>query len=157
MTNALPVGNPERHYYQDSVLSNAIWSQLSSMITLRIPEPVKAFADAGKAYDSGAAVDKIRKEYDKDKDAEKRDAAYELLAMTGGFIEASGSSSFENDFSSWMKLLALESKENIKRKYLDDSPARAKKYAAFVAYLQSEGWDIQAMGNTYREKFDAYK
>ncbi|NQX37529.1 hypothetical protein SAMN05421820_103484 [Pedobacter steynii] len=157
MTDALPVLNPDRHYYQDSVLSNAIWAQLSSMITLRIPAPVKAFADAGKAYDNGAAVDKIRKEYDKDRDVEKRDAAYELLAMTGGFIEASGSSSFENDFSSWLRLLALESKENIKRKYLDNSPARAKKYEAFVAYLQSEGWDIQAMGNTYREKLDAYK
>jgi hypothetical protein len=157
MTNALPVLNPERHYYQDSVLSNAIWAQLSSMITLRIPEPVKAFADAGKAYDNGAAVDKIRKEYDKDRDVEKRDAAYDLLAMTGGFIEASGSSSFENDFSSWLRLVALESKENIKRKYLDNSPARAKKYETFVAYLQSQGWDIQAMGNTYRARFDAYK
>ncbi|SHG13189.1 hypothetical protein [Pedobacter caeni] len=157
MKDALPVLNPENHYYQDSVLSTFIWAELSSMVTLRIPEPVKEFADAGKAYDNGAAADKIKKEFDKDKDAEKRDAAYALLAASGGFIESSGATSFENDFSSWMRLLALESKENIKKKYLDNSPARAKKYEAFVRYLHSQGWDIQAMGNTYRAKFDAYK
>ncbi|AOM76147.1 hypothetical protein [Pedobacter steynii] len=157
MKDALPVLEPEQHYYQDSVLSSAIWSELSAMVTMRIPEPVKEFVDAGKAYDNGAAADKIRKEYDKDQDAAKRDAAYDLLAATGGFIGVSGASSFESDFSSWMKLLALESKENIKKKYLDNSPVRAKKYEAFVKYLKSEGWDIQAMGNTYREKFDAYK
>lgn len=157
MENALAVTDPATHYYRDSVLTRAIWSSLGTTITPKMEKPIDGFELAGKAYDNGVAADRIMDEYFKDYDADKRDAAYEELASSGGFIRGAGSRSFDADFPQWLVLLATESYTNIKKLYLDNSPRRAKKYEVLIKFFNSYGWDIQATGNLYRQKLDQYK
>lgn len=156
MRDAQPVIDPENHYYRDSVLTRSVWSNVGSMITLRMDTPVEGFELAGKAYDNGVASKKIQDAYLEDRDEDKRDAALAELASIGGFIEGSGSSSFETDFPQWLTLLTTESYDNIKKKYLDNNQRRTKKYEILIKYFKSYGWDIQAAGNKYRQQLDLY-
>ena len=176
----LPVTDAVNHYYQDSVLSAKIWNALGGMITARMEEPLTDFIAAGKAYDEGAAYEKLGDEYDKDeaayfkehpdeKDEEdeniinqrpyviKYNNAVKELCRNGGYLSGSGSRSFENDFADWLRVLATESYDNIKANYLDNSKPRAMKYNIIVKYFSQYNWDIQAAGNLYRQKFDGYK
>ncbi|WEK20567.1 MAG: hypothetical protein P0Y49_05375 [Candidatus Pedobacter colombiensis] len=157
MPNTLPVTDPATHYYRDSVLTRAVWSSLGTMMTPRMEKPIEGFELAGKAYDGGLVFDRIYDEYRRDYDVDKRDAALDELAITGGFIAGSGSRSFEADFPQWITLIATESFANIKQQYLDNSPRRAKKYEVLIKFFNSYGWDIQATGNKYRQKLDLYK
>lgn len=61
------------------------------------------------------------------------------------------------DFSEWLRLLVMESYENIKKDYLDNSKPRALKYEILIKYFKEYGWDIQAAGNKYRTEFNKYK
>ena len=73
-------------------------------------------------------------------------------------LRIGGSSrSFEGDFSEWLRLLVMESYENIKKDYLDNSKPRALKYEILIKYFKEYGWDIQAAGNKYRTEFNKYK
>ena len=79
------------------------------------------------------------------------------LCRNGGYITGGSSRSFEGDFSEWLRLLVMESYENIKKDYLDNSKSRALKYEIITKYFKEYGWDIQAAGNKYRTEFDKYK
>lgn len=175
----IPVKDSKNHYYQDSVLAAEVWRTIGTMIVARMEEPLADFVAAGKAYDKGAAFDKLGTEYDKDEEAwreenpdaddddeeevnsrpyvVKYDKAVAELCRNGGYITGGSSRSFEADFSSWLRLLVTESYDNIKKDYLDNSKPRALKYEVLIKYFKSYGWDIQAAGNKYREKFDEYK
>lgn len=157
MVGALPVVDEENHYYQDSVLTYAIWQEVGGMISARMEEPIKEFVLVGKAYDKGEAYDNIREQYDKDGDEEKYGAAVKELCEIGGFISPSGAGSFEADFSGWLNLIVLESYDNIKKNYLDNSRIRAAKYDIIIEYFKGYDWDIQAAGDKYRQRFDEYK
>ncbi|NSL87255.1 hypothetical protein ECE50_010470 [Chitinophaga sp. Mgbs1] len=152
MYGALPVTDPERHYFMDTVLTRRVWQELGGQIAGRMEQPITAFVLGGKAYDNGEAYDKILKQYQQDGDQVARDAANAELARNGGYISANGSRSFESDFPDWLSLIATESYENIKAKYLDNSPARARKYEVIIRHFNSYGWDIQKIGNEYRQK-----
>ena len=176
---AIPVTDPVNHYYQDSVLTSEVWRKLGSMIVARMEEPLKEFVAGGKAYDDGEAYEKLGNEYDKDEEAwkeENPDAddededevnsrpyvikyknAVAELCRNGGYITGGSSRSFEGDFSEWLRLLVMESYENIKKDYLDNSKSRALKYEIITKYFKEYGWDIQAAGNKYRTEFDKYK
>lgn len=156
MRDAIEVTDPATHYYRDSALTRSVWSNLASMMSPRMEKPIDGFELAGKAYDNGLVVDRIEAEYRKDYDDAKRDAALADLANSGGFIEGSGSRSFESDFPQWVVLLTTESFSNIKRRYLDNSPRRARKYDILIKFFNSYGWDIQAAGNKYRTKLDEF-
>jgi len=148
----LPVTDPVNHYYKDSSLARSVWGFLGNMCAARFDAPITEFAIAGKPYDNGEAREIVFKQYEKDRDQDARDRAMDLIALNGGFVTSVGSSSFENDFGEWMKLLATESYTNIKARYLDNSPARARKYEVIVRFFKTYDWDIQAAGNKYREK-----
>ena len=79
------------------------------------------------------------------------------MCRNGVYITGGSSRSFEGDFSEWLRLLVTESYDNIKKDYLDNSKSRALKYEVLIKYFKEYGWDIQAAGNKYREKFDEYK
>ncbi|MDE7073739.1 MAG: hypothetical protein K2O69_01590 [Odoribacter sp.] len=154
----IEVTDPANHYYQDSVLTTKVWGYLSEMITSRMEEDLlPEFGAAGRAYDNGAAYDRIRDDYYSDYDEEKYDKAMEELAENGGFISGSGSRSFRADFGEWIQLVATESYENIRVQYLDNNKIRAKKYEIFINFMKTYGWDIQATGNKFRWKFDECK
>lgn len=176
----IPVTDPVNHYYQDSVLTAKIWSALGEMITARMEEPMTDFVAAGKAYDDGAAYEKLGNEYDKDEDAYleehpdeadeedediinqrpyviKYKKALDDLCRNGGYLSGTGSRSFENDFADWLRVLATESYDNIKANYLDNSKSRAMKYDIIIKYFKQFNWDIQAAGNKYRQKYNEYK
>lgn len=150
----LPVTDPVNHYYKDSVLARQIWGSIGTMIAARFDAPITEFVLAGKAYDGGEARDKVFDQYFKDYDEVARDKAFEQIALNGGYISATGSTSFDNDFSEWIKVLATESYDNIKTQYLDNSPARARKYEVIIRFLKAQGWDIQPRGNYYRERLN---
>lgn len=152
MYGALPVTDPVNHYYMDSVLARRTWGFIGNMVAARFESPITEFVLAGKAYDGGEARDKVFAQYEKDHDLEARDKAFDLIALNGGFVTSLGSSSFDNDFAEWMQLLVTESYANIKAKYLDNSPARARKYEVIIRFFKSYDWDIQAAGNKFREK-----
>lgn len=176
---AIPVTDPENHYYQDSVLTSEVWRKIGNMIVARMEEPLTDFVTAGKAYDDGAAYEKLGNEYDKDEEAWKEanpDAddedeeevnsrpyvikykkAVAELCRNSGYITGGSSKSFETDFSEWLRLLVTESYDNIKRDYLDNSKPRALKYEVIIKFFKDYNWDIQAAGNKYREKFNEYK
>jgi len=159
MEGALPVtkeANPD-YYYQDSLITGLVWSNFGAMIAQRFDEPIKEFASAGKAYDKGEAIDNIEDQYDKDEDEEKYNKAVEELCKNGGFLSGRGSASFETDFGDWLSLLVMESYENIKKDYLDNSIARAAKYKVIVEFFKKYNWDIQAAGNKFRQKYNEYK
>lgn len=155
LEGALPVADPEKHYYQDSVLATAVWAKVGNMVALRFEEPLNDFVAAGKAYDDGAVFDKIEELYEKDSAmlVEKS----EEFCRASGYIYGSGSYSFATDFGQWLNLLAVESYDNIKKNYLDNSPMRTAKYNIIVKHFKDNGWDIQATGNKYREKYNEYK
>lgn len=159
MAGCIPVTDPENHYYQDSVLTTGVWNKLAPMITARMDENLLPdFIAAGKMYDGGKAYDNIYQEYRKDEDKEKYERSMMELARDGGFVSGSGSKDFRSDLSEWFRLLVMESYDNIKRDYLDNSPLRAKKYEVFVKWLKDNyNWDIQVAGNKYRAEHDAYK
>ncbi len=91
------------------------------MIAQRFDEPIKEFVLAGKAYDNGEAYDNIREQYQKDGDEEKYDKAIDELCKNGGFLSGAGSGKFTTDFGDWLSLLVMESYDNIKKDYLDNS------------------------------------
>lgn len=157
MLRSQPVTNPEIHYYKDSVLTRAILSNIAGMIVQRMDNPIEGFEMAGKPYDNGVASDKIRDQYLVDRDAVKRDAAYNELARTGGYITGPSSRSFVSDFPQWFTLMSTESYENIKKGYLDNNEMRTRKYEILIKFFNSYGWDIQAAGNKYRQQLDLYK
>ncbi len=157
MNGAVEITDASKHYYQDSVVTRVVWDNFGAMIAARFDAPLEEFAKAGRAYDKGEAFDNIRDQYDADKDEEKYNAAITELCQTGGFITASGAASFENDFAAWLRLLVMESYENIKRDYLDNSAPRLAKYRILIDFFKSYNWDIQAAGNKYRAEYDAYK
>jgi hypothetical protein len=156
-TNTDPVADPANYYYQDSVLANGIWRLIASSVTARVEEPIAEFVAAGKAYDNGKAYDQILNAYYADYDVAKYEAAIEELTNTGGYLSGSGSRDFRTDFADWIRLLATESYENIKRDYLDNSKARANKYEVVVNFARRYQWDIQAAGNKFRQQYNAYK
>ncbi|MFR4038000.1 MAG: hypothetical protein ACLTZT_09530 [Butyricimonas faecalis] len=57
----------------------------------------------------------------------------EVLVPSRGFFE-------------WLRLLVMESYENIKKDYLDNSKSRALKYEIIIKYFKEYGWDIQVAG-----------
>lgn len=159
MEGCIPVTDPANHYYQDSVLTTTIWSNLVEMVTLRMDENlIPEFGAAGKMYDGGEAAQAIDNEYYTDYDEEKWETSMKKLADEGGFISGYGSRNFRTDFGEWIQLLLTESYENIKREYLDNNAMRTAKYEILISWLKENfDWDIQACGNEFREKYDAYK
>lgn len=153
----IPVTDPQKHYYQDSVLTAMVWSKLASMITARMENDlIPEFVAAGTAYDP-VAVDEIYSEYYETYDEEKWQKDMDALAA-GGFITGEGSSDFRSDLGEWLQLLVTESYDNIKRDYLDNNVFRAKKYEILVKWLKDNfNWDIQAAGNKFRQKYNEYK
>lgn len=150
------ITDPQEHYYHDAQLAWDVWLMFGQMCASHMEEPIKEFVLAGKAYDNGAAMDKITDQYYSDGDEEKYDAAVAELCMVGGFVTGSGSRNFNNDFGGWMAMLATTSYEVIKADFLDHSPAGAAKYAIIVDFFKQYGWDIQAAGNKYSQKHDEY-
>ena len=159
MEGCIPVTDPDKHYYQDSVLTTAIWNRLVNMITLRMEENLLPdFIAAGKMYDGGEASDAIDDQYNEDLDEEKWEASMKELADGGGFISGYGSASFRTDFGEWIVLLLTESYENIQHLYLDNNAMRTAKYEILTSWLKDNfDWDIQAAGNKFRAEYDAYK
>lgn len=159
MEGCIPVTDPDKHYYQDSVLTTAIWNRLVDMITLRMDEDLLPdFIAAGKMYDGGEASDAIDDQYYEDLDAEKWEASMKELADEGGFISGYGSSDFRSDIGEWIVLLLTESYENIQHDYLNNNAMRTQKYEILVNWLKDNfDWDIQAAGNKFRAEYDAYK
>ncbi|MDR0766068.1 MAG: hypothetical protein LBF09_03910 [Odoribacteraceae bacterium] len=148
----IPVTDPANHYYRDSVLTAGVWNIICQSITGRMEEPLAAFSAAGKAYDNGKVYDQILNAYYADGDIDKYEAAIEELTREGGFLTGAGSRDFRSDFAGWLRLLATDSYDNIRRDYLDNSPARAAKYAIVVDFALQYGWDIQAAGNTFQQR-----
>ncbi len=159
MAGSIPVTDPEEHYYQDSVLTTTLWGNLVGMITPRMEEDLLPdFIAAGKMYDGGEAIDNINNQFKTDNDTVAYENAVADLTREGGFITSSGSRDFRTDIGNYIELLATESYDNIKKDYLDDSPARTMKYEIVVKWLKdSFDWDIQAAGNKFRTEYDAYK
>ncbi|MDR2130271.1 MAG: hypothetical protein LBP56_03750 [Odoribacteraceae bacterium] len=153
----IPVTDPANHYYQDSVLTLGVWNLIGPAIAARFDEPLAEFVAAGKAYDNGKAYDQIYNAYQSDGDAEKYAAALDELTRDGGFLSGNGSRDFRSDFAEWIRLVATESHENIRARYLDNSPARAAKYDVLVRFARQYEWDIQAAGNAFRAGHEAYK
>ncbi|GAB7087874.1 hypothetical protein [Marinifilum fragile] len=141
------------HYYQDVVLASVVWNVLAGINSLLL-ESSEEIEAAGWAYGE-EATNKIEKEYERGSQ-EKQDALEEL-AREGGFISATGSKSFANDIKEWIEVLVLNSYEEVKAEYLDDSPTRTKKYAEVIKYFNDLGWDIQATGNKYAQLRDEHK
>ncbi|MCD8185849.1 MAG: hypothetical protein LUD68_05150 [Rikenellaceae bacterium] len=155
MEDALPVKDIEHHFCQDSVLAYEVWRNFALASAQHMPEGLRAFSNAGKSYDNGEAVSALRDQYYES----DRDRYYQLvdeLCASGGFVNSGGASNFNSDFSGWITLLAMESYENIKARYLDNSEARRAKYEILVQWLGTYNWDIQAAGDTYRRNYDRY-
>ncbi len=152
----IEVNDPANYYYEDDGMTWQVWSEVASMITSRMAEPVADFANAGKAYDGGAARDQMWAEYEKDDDWEKVQATKQAICDAGGHISFSGSVSFEVDFAQWLTTVLTTSYDNIKAWYLDGGKTYQDKYNALIKFFNEEGWDIQAAGNLYQKKNDAY-
>ena len=88
---------------------------------------------------------------------EKYDKAIDELCKNGGFLSGAGSGKFTTDFGDWLSLLVMESYDNIKKDYLDNSIARTAKYKVIVEFFKKYNWDIQAAGNKFRQKYNEYK
>lgn len=158
--DAQPITVPETHYYQDSVVTRMVWSNLSSMLVQRMEEEIPGFEAAGMPYDNGKIYDEITKNFpgNSDEEIEIRNAEYDKMAAERGYVSASGSRTYDTDLSQWLSLLVLESFDNIKKNYLDNSSKRTEKYKVLTEYLKKEyNWDIQAAGNKYREKLDSFQ
>jgi hypothetical protein len=155
MRDALPVDltDYDNHYYQDSVLTATVLSNLTSIMSLRI-EPVKEIETAGWAYGNEKFA-KINDTYSWNDP--NRKIAYAELEREGGFVSASGSKSFEVDLSQWMTAIMLLSSEQMKEKFLDNSPKRAAKYLEIVKYFNAVGWDIQAAGDNFSQMREEHK
>lgn len=142
----------EFHYYQDTVLTSSVWGHLAKISSLRM-KPVDEIQSAGMAYNDEAYA-KIIEQY---KTMSERRAAWDELAREGGFVTGLGSKSFEQDIADWIQLLAVNSYDEIKAGYLDNSPNRAAKYIEVVKFMNSLGWDIQATGNKYSQMKKEHK
>lgn len=151
-TGTIPVTDPANHYYQDSVLTVGVWGIIAQSIASRMENPIEEFVAAGKPYDNGQAYDQLVNAYYADGDLDKYEAGVEALTREGGYLTGGGSRDFRADFSGWIRLLATTSYEEIRARYLDDSPARAAKYAVVVDFARQYGWDIQAAGNTFHQR-----
>lgn len=154
LEGAIPVTDPANHYFQDAVLAENIWNAIGNMMALRIEGELNDFLSAGKPYDGGAVFDEYDDLYD---DPDEYEAAEKKYCQEMGYILGTGSWSFEYDFAQWTALVALNSYDYIKENYLDNSPIRAEKYKTFVKFFKDNGWDIQAAGNKFRQKYDEYK
>ena len=122
-------------------------ANLAAMVNLGLPVP-QGFTVTTEACN----------EYYADGDEEKWNTSMQELADGGGFITGYGSRDFRTDIGEWIQLLVTESYDNIKRTYLDNNSMRAQKYEILVTWLKENfDWDIQACGNEFREKYDAYK
>lgn len=153
-----PVVDAENHYYRDSALTKEVWNNFSKMISDRIAEEIPGFEKIGKPYDGGTAFNKIRDQYFVDRDLEKRNKDWQTLADQGGYLDAYSSFSFKAEYSAFLKLILLESYENINKKYLEGNAMRRQKYDLFIKYFKDKyNWDIQAAGNKYREKLNSFK
>ncbi|MBL1410793.1 hypothetical protein [Sphingobacterium faecale] len=158
--NAQPITVPETHYYQDSVVTRMVWGSLSSMLVQRMEGEIPGFEAAGMPYDKGKIMDEIIKNFpgDSDEEQELRNAELDKMAAERGYITANGSKAYGTDLSQWLSLLVLESFDNVKKNYLDNSPKRAEKYKVLTEYLKKEyNWDIQASGDKYREKLNSFQ
>ncbi|MFD2554370.1 hypothetical protein [Sphingobacterium tabacisoli] len=158
--DAQPITVPETHYYQDSVVTRMVWSSLSNMLVQRMEQEIPGFEAAGMPYDNGKIMDEISKNYpgNSEEAIEIRQAELTKMAAERGYVSASGSRTYDTDLSQWLSLLVLESFDNIKTKYLDNSPKRTEKYKVLTEYLKKEyNWDIQAAGNKYREKLNSFQ
>lgn len=155
---AQPVVDPDTHYYRDSVLTKAVWDNLSRMISDRITEEIPGFEKIGKPYDGGAAFTKIRDQYFIDYDLAKRNRDWQTLADQGGYLDAYSSASFKDEYAAFFKLILLESYANINKNYLEGNAMRRQKYDLFVKYFRDTyNWDIQAAGNKYREMLSSFQ
>lgn len=153
-----PVVDANIHYYKDSVLTREVWRNLTEMIGNRIPEVIPDFEKIGKPYDGGAAFTKVRDQYFIDYDRPKRDREWQAIADNGGYLDPYCSFSFKAEYAAFLKLILLESYENINKQYLIGNEMRRQKYNLFVKYFKDKyNWDIQATGNQYRQKLDLYK
>ncbi|MDR2284701.1 MAG: hypothetical protein LBE37_15915 [Sphingobacterium sp.] len=158
--DAQPITVPETHYYQDSVVTRMVWSNLSGMLVQRMEEEIPEFEAAGLPYDNGKIMDEISKNFPGNsvEEIEIRDAELAKMTAERGYVSAWGSRSYDNDLAQWLNLLVLESFDNIKKNYLDNSPKRAEKYRILTEYLKKEyNWDIQASGDKYREKLNSFQ
>ena len=80
-----------------------------------------------------------------------------VIKKNGRFLSGAGSGKFTTDFGDWLSLLVMESYDNIKKDYLDNSIARTAKYKVIVEFFKKYNWDIQAAGNKFRQKYNEYK
>ncbi|SKB67596.1 hypothetical protein SAMN05660841_01809 [Sphingobacterium nematocida] len=158
--DAQPITVPETHYYQDSVVTRMVWGNLSGMLVQRMEQEIPGFEAAGMPYDNGKILDEISKNYpgNSDEAIEIRQAEVAKMAAERGYISGAGSKEYGTDLSQWLSLLVLESFDNVKKNYLDNSPKRAEKYKVLTEYLKKEyNWDIQAAGNKYRKKLNSFQ
>jgi len=155
---SIPVTDPANHYYQDEALTKEVWRNLADMIGTRITEEIPDFEKIGKPYDGGVAFTKIRDQYFIDYDLDKRNREWKKLADQGGYLDHYSSFSFKAEYSAFLKLILLESYENINKQYLQGNDMRRQKYDVFVKYFKDKyNWDIQASGNKYRQKLDSFQ
>jgi len=153
-----PVVDAQTHYYRDSVLTREVWTHLSRMIGDRITEEIPDFEKIGKPYDLGAAFIKVRDQYFIDYDLAKRNREWQAVADQGGYLDPYSSFSFKAEYAAFLKLILLESYENINKQYLNGNDMRRQKYNLFVKYYKDKyNWDIQAVGNKYRQELNKYK
>ncbi|MDR1414803.1 MAG: hypothetical protein LBI96_03245 [Odoribacteraceae bacterium] len=150
-----PLVDPANHYYRDSTLAVGVWRLIATSITHRLEEAPAGFVAAGKAHDNGEIYERILDDYYATDDNVKYNADIAEMTANGGYITGNGSRDFRADLDDWIRLLATESYDNIKRDYLDNSKARAAKYQTVVDFAMQNGWDIQAAGNLYRQRHDA--
>jgi len=143
----------ENHFHQDTVLSTYLFNSLFEICCKRFEDKEGlAIQQAGWAY-STDYMDALRAIYPNysDRKTDKYKAELAKIANDGGFIKATGSKSFSVDIKQWMLAIATHSHDEMKKKYLDNSPKRAAKYLEVIKFMKSKGWDIQATGNKYSE------
>lgn len=154
----MPIENPETLYYTDEALAKGMWDKLSELVSARLTEEIEGFEELGKPYDGGTAFGKIRDQYFVDRDLQKRNRDWKALADEGGFLDQYSTFSFRAEYKAWLKLILTESFENIDSMYLESNSMRKAKYELFVDHFKKEyNWDIQAVGDKYREKSDSFK
>lgn len=148
--------NSETLYYADETLTWGVWDKLAELVAARLTEEIPGFEELGKPYDGGTAFTKIRDQYFIDYDLAKRNAAWAALADNGGYLDHYASFSFQAEYKGWLHLILTESAENIDNWYIYGNTMRKAKYDLFLAYFKEKyDWDIQAVGNQYREIADS--
>ena len=151
--NALPQIDETNHYYRDTVFTREVWRQLADIIGQRLPEEIPGFEQIGKPYDAGTAFNKIRDQYFIDYDLNKRNQDWQKLADQGGYLDPYSSVSFKAEYAAFLKLILLESAENIQKNYIRGNKMKQQKYELFLKYYQDRyKWDVQASGNRFRSR-----